>query len=499
MRAFFVITALLAGAVQAGGGVTLSPPAGSSTTPTNSPNIVQATTAALTLYVDPTGSDSNNCTSSGTSACLTIQAAINKIPKMLKHLVTVNIAAGTYTGFIISGFMSDNGVQQAAGGILIDGVLANSTLASGSATGTALGAGQVAGSGSTFGVLCDSGAVWTVNDLRGRIITTASPTNTAFIVSSNTSTCATIVGSWTVPVTAQTTYAIQDAAAIINTAVTLPATPLQASSATSAGAIIIGNTNNYRTNVIALRSLRFTNTTGRGITVGGESAIITQCQLISNATTGINNNSPVGSTADVQVTKVYILGPNNSAFVGLNSNAKAGRLSVNNTFVNTAGALLSLTGGALASLTASEGLNIGSATAAIVAQPGNLNTMSSCRVACATSATAGVFVGSTGSQSGVFTSTVDQLISSDFSTCGIGIKVDGVGASAIVHTLSGTMGTTGMSVVNGGTIKYTSSTTMTGTTQDISIDSGAIVSTLAGIASGDCNRIATTLSGVCKL
>jgi len=61
------------------------------------------TTAALTLYVDTAGSDSNACTASGASACLTVQGALGKIPKRIKHPVTINIASGTFDGFRIEG------------------------------------------------------------------------------------------------------------------------------------------------------------------------------------------------------------------------------------------------------------------------------------------------------------------------------------------------------------------------------------------------------------
>ena len=46
-----------------------------------------------TYYVDPSGSDGNACTSTGTAACLTIQGAIGKAASG----DTVNVGAGTYT------------------------------------------------------------------------------------------------------------------------------------------------------------------------------------------------------------------------------------------------------------------------------------------------------------------------------------------------------------------------------------------------------------------
>lgn len=54
------------------------------------------TTANITLYVDTaTGSDSNNGLTAGT-AFKTISKALNVIPQIVNHTVTINVAAGTY-------------------------------------------------------------------------------------------------------------------------------------------------------------------------------------------------------------------------------------------------------------------------------------------------------------------------------------------------------------------------------------------------------------------
>ena len=75
------------------------------------------TQAAVSLYVDKAGSDSNACTSGGASACLSIRTAINKVPKLLRHPVTINVGAGTYSeSLVISGFSNqdsgDGGTEQ---------------------------------------------------------------------------------------------------------------------------------------------------------------------------------------------------------------------------------------------------------------------------------------------------------------------------------------------------------------------------------------------------
>ena len=60
-----------------------------------SENIVDKTVAAETIYVATTGTDVATC---GTEAspCLTIQYAIDLVPEVLAHNVTIDIAAGTY-------------------------------------------------------------------------------------------------------------------------------------------------------------------------------------------------------------------------------------------------------------------------------------------------------------------------------------------------------------------------------------------------------------------
>ena len=53
-----------------------------------------ATTYSPNYYVATTGADTNTCTSVG-QECLTIQGALDKIPKAVNYPVTVNVAAGT--------------------------------------------------------------------------------------------------------------------------------------------------------------------------------------------------------------------------------------------------------------------------------------------------------------------------------------------------------------------------------------------------------------------
>lgn len=77
----------------------------SSYTSLNAKVTALATTAEITYYVSPSGSNSN----SGTSLSYpfkTLKYALNKLPKRLDHNVTINLASGTYTEaeVVITGF-----------------------------------------------------------------------------------------------------------------------------------------------------------------------------------------------------------------------------------------------------------------------------------------------------------------------------------------------------------------------------------------------------------
>lgn len=209
----------------------------------------------LDLFVSPTGSDSNPCTSSGASACLTIQGAINKIPKALKYRAIVHVAAGSYAGFVVAGFNVDPGIQQVASGIMIDGARLTSTIASGSATGTATSA--TAGAQDVNGTLTKTAAGWTVDDLKNRFITITGGTGVGQVkmILSNSATVITLSGYFSPVPDGTSTYAIQDASAVISSCVTLPPSASATSLGTTAAARIQGNS---AATTVTLRNLSVT-------------------------------------------------------------------------------------------------------------------------------------------------------------------------------------------------------------------------------------------------
>lgn len=64
--------------------------------------LVSETTENLTLYVDAAGNDSNPGTQD--RPFLTIQAAIDSLPKIVRHQVNINVGVGNFSAFAISGF-----------------------------------------------------------------------------------------------------------------------------------------------------------------------------------------------------------------------------------------------------------------------------------------------------------------------------------------------------------------------------------------------------------
>ena len=78
-----------------------------------------ATTAEITYYVSPSGSNSNSGTSSS-YPFKTLKYALNKLPKRLDHNVTINLASGTYTEaeVVITGFLAEELLRLLGVGII---------------------------------------------------------------------------------------------------------------------------------------------------------------------------------------------------------------------------------------------------------------------------------------------------------------------------------------------------------------------------------------------
>ncbi|MBU7320265.1 hypothetical protein [Paenibacillus oleatilyticus] len=65
---------------------------------------ISASSGNITLYVSPSGNDANDGLTAG-AALRTIQAAVNRIPQILNHAATINVAPGIYNeSVLIRGF-----------------------------------------------------------------------------------------------------------------------------------------------------------------------------------------------------------------------------------------------------------------------------------------------------------------------------------------------------------------------------------------------------------
>jgi hypothetical protein len=132
-----------------------TPPVGIPTLP------VTCTTASITLYVATTGSDSNDGLTVPT-AMLTIAAALNKVPYLIKHTVIINVGAGNFTGFVLDNRWAVAGNSTASLTIQGADFINYTPVGGGTGSGTATG-------GSTS-QLIDGGQAWATNALRGYII-----------------------------------------------------------------------------------------------------------------------------------------------------------------------------------------------------------------------------------------------------------------------------------------------------------------------------------------
>ncbi len=181
-----------------------------------------ATSASITYYVDPAGSD---VTGSGsiTLPFRSIQYALDSIPKRVRHIVNIKVSAGTYNGFTLNGFVFDPIIPGSATGISILGTWVNFAPATGAATGTLSSVAAGTSNPVTWAVLTDAGQTWTTDNLKGKFINilTGTSAGTILPIASNTATNLAVISSSALG-SIGGTYAIIDSASIVNTPVEVP-------------------------------------------------------------------------------------------------------------------------------------------------------------------------------------------------------------------------------------------------------------------------------------
>lgn len=251
--------------------------------------VLEETASALDLYVDSTNGDDAN---PGTSMFpfRTVQAAVNYVPRHVRHTVTVTAKAGNYGGFEVSGF-----IVRPGGSLTVQGTLAAPTLTTGTTTGTLTA--FSASSGTTKAVFTDSGQAWTVNELKGKLIKmsgTGSNVRSTFVILSNTDTTITAVGIIT-GFTTSSTYEILEQKSVINTpaaAIVNAQTALSNYAATGvlvAGCVSDGN----QLTDIMIQGFAFTfGSSGVGVSLDSSvSAFVRWNKFTTNVSTGIQLNS----------------------------------------------------------------------------------------------------------------------------------------------------------------------------------------------------------------
>lgn len=172
----------------------------------------------LVFFVDPAGDDTNSCTEAA-SPCRTFNGVYAKLPRIIRHNVTVNVAAGNYTfDSRWDGAQWSSADTSGTSGPIVDFIgppLVDATLTTGTPTGTIT---SLVTTHPPLPTITDSSQSWTTDELRGRflIITSGAANKTMSVIVSNTATTITHTpwGSATVPSVGDT-YSIQTPAAII--------------------------------------------------------------------------------------------------------------------------------------------------------------------------------------------------------------------------------------------------------------------------------------------
>ncbi len=435
---------------------------------------LEGTVADVVLYVDAAGNDSNP----GTALLpfLTIQAAINSVPRALRHLVDVVIGAGNFTGFSLEGFNIFAPGGSTPIGIRVRGTLATSTLAASTATGsfTAVSAGAQATA--TMAVLTDSTKAWTVNDLKGRFLEILTGTSALTIVPiiSNTATTITVPATGALGAVAGT-YAIRDCATVINVGATIsPSIPASNATviATQRTGINVANcvaSPDLPSTQIYVEQIKVANATGtRGILVSGVNCRFARCQISTVATgsTGIAVAGPVGS---IVVTQCAIITPTSGTGVSIGAGVNA---TVSLCLVSGTGTVsLNMSGyGSSCSFVSNE--IVGTGFGILVSNVCRL-LLSGTRIN--TGNSTGIRVTIAGSCFGGVLITASGL---DTTSCSIGLEISGANA-AYITTFSGTTNTTGISLSQGARVQVGSASTITGPTNEILID--GVSTTLAAM------------------
>lgn len=260
------------------------------------PQIQYATSAALNLFVDPTGNDNGQCLATGTGACATPDGALARVPYRIKNTVTITIAAGTYA----IGMHVANHAFESGGQLSINGLMVGATLATGTNTGAVTAVSNPAIGPST---VTDSAQTWTASALKGMYLemTNGTANNIRRVIVDNTSTVLTLANGYATAPAVGNTYAIRVPGVVLNGTPALSVLNMAASGGTTSSnnGVLIG--------------AGVTASAATGCVVGGTGAITvslerTQCISSAGGTPGLS----VSTAQNVSLNNAFLQSTNSS-------------------------------------------------------------------------------------------------------------------------------------------------------------------------------------------
>lgn len=311
---------------------------------------------ATALRVETSGNDST-CSPGVAQPCATVAGALAYLKRTFKSIgysVDILIGSGNFPGFVVQGFTFEPIDYTLPLTLRIVGTMANSTLATSTATGTFTSATIGDATTATFSIAADNTKTWTVNDLKGRFLSTLTGTSALQIapITENTATQVTITQTTSAAGSVGGTFAIQDPATIINTTVpiasSLPAynaasqtpTPIQA------GIAVLGNTFDVQPGTFTVAPARIrieqlainaaSSVSGyRGLWISGQgSVVVNRCFIGGTAASAGARVDVMGSAGRVQVTNSVI----KTNAVGVAINAQGfGAQNYDNNFIWSSG------------------------------------------------------------------------------------------------------------------------------------------------------------------
>lgn len=471
--------------------------------------VATGTLAATTLYVRTDGNDANTClVDSPAGACLTIQAALSKVPQFVNHNVTVTVGEGNFAGFCLMGF-----IVSRTSVFTVQGTLGNPTLTGGTVSGTADGGDTTHCNHSTQS--------WTVNELRGKLIKVGSEYR---VVRENTANTMELVGPLSATCSGKA-YELFEQKTVINS-----------DSPWAGTRVCLGVNNNTRESIV-LSNFKATGGSYGFVTRGG-SGLTNQRLFASGATTaGFINQSLSGESlwydcyatgnggygfgfvevgGQVRINRIYAY--NNSGYYGIliggpgscpGSNCNDIYADNNTGWVGLLSYDLKETYGARWFAKGNNGYGIlfqanpsvylsGATVTATIGDGITWTNSSGKLVGCSVSGNSGYGIAinanhPNGADSGGLMEITGTCDVSTNTTGGIVVKRDG---RALIGGVTGTgNGTYGVTVHTGGSVEINSATTITGTSGDATINGGTNVLPWSTYFGSNGNTVINTSTG----